>query len=88
VSGKTKTSKSGTVKNILPSFDPREPDKAEIHIPDAEPLYQELRVPNSLRDQKGEEVQLKKGAELEVHIEADKDATTPEKTSVSLNRTT
>ena len=76
---KTKTSKAGTVKNILPSLDPREPDKAEIHIRDAEPLYQELRVPNSFRDEKGQEVQLKQGAKVEVHISADKDATTPKK---------
>jgi hypothetical protein len=77
VAEKTKTSKLGTVKNILPSFDPREPDTAEIHIRDGEPLYQELRVPNSFLNQKGHEVQLKKGAEVEIHIEADKDATTP-----------
>jgi hypothetical protein len=75
-----KTSKPGTVKNILPSFDSHEPDKAEIHVHDAEPLYQEIRVPNSLRDENGNEVQLKKGAHVEVHIEADKDATTPKNT--------
>jgi len=74
MSDKTKTSMPATVKNILPSFDPNEPDKAEIHVRDAEPLYQELRVPNSFRDEEGREVELKKGAEVEVHIEADKDA--------------
>jgi hypothetical protein len=79
VTDKTKTSMTATVKNILPSFDPREPDKAEIHVRDADPLFQELRVPNSFRDEKGQEVELKKGAEVEVHIEADKNATTPKK---------
>jgi hypothetical protein len=79
MSDKTKTSMPATVKNILPSFNPNEPDKAEIHVRDAEPLYQELRVPNSFRDEEGREVELKKGAEVEVHIEADKDATTPKK---------
>jgi hypothetical protein len=77
MSDKPRTSKPGAVKNILPSFNPREPDKAEIHICDAEPLYQELRVPNSFRNQKGQEVQLKTGAKVEIHIEADKDDTTP-----------
>ena len=79
MSDKTKTSRAGTVTNILPSLDPREPDKAEIHIRDAESLYQELRVPNLFRDKKGRQVQLKQGAEVEVRIEADKDATTPKK---------
>jgi hypothetical protein len=79
VTDKTKTSMPATVKNILPSFDPREPDKAEIHVRDADPLYQELRVPNSFRDEKGREVELKKGAQVELHVEADKDATTQKK---------
>jgi hypothetical protein len=72
-----KTTKPGTVKRIVPSFDSREPDKAEIHVHDTEPLYEELRIPNSLTNEDGEEVKLKKGAEVEVHIEANKSATTP-----------
>ena len=72
-----KTTKPGTVRKIVPSIDPREPDKAEIHVSDAEPLYEELRIPNSLKDQDGKEVELKKGAEVEVHIEADRTATVP-----------
>jgi hypothetical protein len=77
MSDKTKTSKPGTVKNILPSFDSREPDKAEIHVDDAEPLYQELRVANLFHDEEGKEVQLKKGAKVQIEIEADKGDTTP-----------
>ena len=72
-----KTTKPGTVKRIVPSFDSREPDKAEIHVHDAEPLYEELRIPNTLQDQDGNKVELKKGAEVEIHIEADKASTTP-----------
>jgi hypothetical protein len=33
-----------------------------------------------LTDQDSNEVKLKEGAEVEVHVEADKDATTPKKT--------
>ena len=44
-----KTTKPGTVKQIVPSFDSRESDKQEIHVHDAEPLYEELRIPNSLK---------------------------------------
>ena len=76
----SKTIKTATVTQIVPSFDPQEPEKAEIHIHDAEPLYQELRVPNSLHDENGSEVKLKKGAAIEVHIEADKAATAPKNT--------
>jgi hypothetical protein len=50
---KGKTTKTGTVTKIVPAFDARDPEKAEIHIHQAEPLYQELRVPNSLQDEKG-----------------------------------
>jgi hypothetical protein len=74
---KAKTTKPGTVKRIVPSFDSREPDKAEIHVHDAEPLYEELRIPNALKDEDGKEVALKKGAEVEIHVEAEKSATTP-----------
>jgi hypothetical protein len=34
VSDKTKTTEHSTVKNALPSFDPREPDKAELYVHD------------------------------------------------------
>jgi hypothetical protein len=34
VSDKTKTTMHGTVKNVLPSFVPREPDKAELYVHD------------------------------------------------------
>ena len=59
--------------------DPREPEKAQINIHGAEPLYQEIRIENTLTDQKGNEVKLREGAEVEVHVEADKSATTPKK---------
>jgi hypothetical protein len=34
MSDKTKTTTQGTAKNVLPSFDPREPDKAELYVHD------------------------------------------------------
>ena len=71
-----KTTKLGIVNRIVPSFDSREQDKAEIHVHDAVPSYEELRIPNSLKDEDGKEVELKKGAEVEIHIEADNAGTT------------
>jgi predicted DNA-binding antitoxin AbrB/MazE fold protein len=76
---RAKTTKPGTVEKLVKPVDPREPEKAQINIHGAEPLYQELRIENTLTDQNGKEVQLKEGAEVEVHVEADKDATTPKK---------
>jgi hypothetical protein len=76
MSDKAKITKSGTVARLVKSVDPCEPDKAQINIHDAEPLYQEIRIENVLKDGNGNEVQLKDGAEVEVHIEAEKNATT------------
>lgn len=73
---KAKTTKTGTVEKLVKSVDPREPEKAQINIHDAEPLYQEIRIDNSLTDADGNAVQLKQGAAVEVHIEAPKHSTT------------
>jgi hypothetical protein len=54
-----------------------EPEKAQVSIEKADTLYREIRIENSLTDENGNEVRLKKGAEVEVTVEADKDATVP-----------
>ena len=74
-----KTTKPGTVEKLVKPVDPREPEKAQINIHGAEPIYQEIRIENTLTDQDGKEVKLKEGAEVEVHVEADENATTPKK---------
>ena len=74
-----KTTKPGTVEKLVKPVDPREPERAQINIHGAEPLYQEIRIENTLTDQDGKEVKQKEGAEVEVHVEADENATTPKK---------
>jgi hypothetical protein len=74
-----KTTKPGTVEKIIKPPDPRDPEKAQIHVHGADPLYKEIRIENTLTDQDGNEVKLKQGAEVQVHVEADKSATTPKK---------
>ena len=74
-----RTTKPGTVEKVIKPADPRDPEKAQINIHGAEPLYKEIRIENKLTDQDGNEVKLKEGAEVEVHVEADKTATTPKK---------
>jgi hypothetical protein len=51
----------GTVEKILPAVYPSEPDKAQIAIDGADHLYREIRVPNTLQDESGNEVALKTG---------------------------
>jgi hypothetical protein len=61
----------GTVEKIITPPDPREPEKAQINIEDgADPLYKEIRIKNTLTDENGNPVKLKKGATVEVTVEA------------------
>jgi hypothetical protein len=67
----------GTVEKIIESRDTGEPEKAQISVEGADDLYREIRIENSLTEENGNEVRLKKGAEVHVTVEADKDATIP-----------
>lgn len=61
----------GIVEKIIPPPDPSEPEKAQINIEEgADPLYKEIRIENTLTDEQGREVKLKKGAKVEVTVEA------------------
>lgn len=71
-----KTKKTGTVQKIIKTH-PQEPEKAEIEVNDAEELYREIRIENELEDEHGEKVKMKKGAHVDVIVEADKKDTTP-----------
>ena len=74
----------GTVEKIIPSLDPDEPEKAQIAVEGGDELYREIRIDNTLQDEAGNEVCLKKGAEVEVTIAAESEATTPKKESEPL----
>ena len=73
----TSVTLAGTVDKIISPPRSSEPEKVQISIEGADELYKEIRIENLLTDENGEEVSLKKGAEVEVTVEADKDATTP-----------
>ena len=68
-----------TVEKIVQPVNPKNPEMAEIHIEGADPLYREIRVENTLKNDAGEEVKLKEGSHVDVTIEADADATIPKK---------
>ena len=73
---KASTTLPGTVEQIIRSPFPSEPDKAEIALEGADELYKEIRIENTLLNRDGEEVSLKKGAQVEVTIEAEHKDTT------------
>ncbi len=64
----------GTVQKVIkPSLG--QPEKAQIAIPEADDLYREIRIENEVTDDKGEKARLKPGAEVDVIVEADSNAT-------------
>jgi len=74
---KPKTVRPGTVQNIVKSPIPGIPEKAEIAVEGADHLYREIRIENTLEDEKGKQVKLKRGAHVEVTVEADPKETIP-----------
>jgi hypothetical protein len=60
----------GKVEKIIKSPFPQEPEKAQVSVEGADHLYKEIRVENKLKDENGQEVKLKPGAEVDVTIEA------------------
>ena len=66
----------GTVDKIIPPLRQGQVEKAQISVESAEPLYQEIRIENSLQSPNGEQVRLKVGAEVEVTVQAADNAVT------------
>jgi len=78
---KPKVTKPGVVEKIIKSPYPGEPEKAQIAVEGADDLYKEIRIDNTLEDEKGNKVKLKEHAEVDVVVEADKEATIPKAAS-------
>ncbi len=64
----------GTVAKVVKPIN-GEPEKAQIHVEEAEELYREIRVENEVADETGDKAKLKPGAQVDVVIEADPTAT-------------
>ncbi len=69
----------GTVEKIIKSLSPNEPDRAQISVEGADHLYREIRIDNTLTNNNGDEVSLKRGAHVEVTVEAETESTIPHK---------
>ena len=55
-----------TVEIITPSAHPSHPEKAQIAVDGADRQYRDLRIDNTLIDEQGDDVKLKKGAHIEL----------------------
>jgi hypothetical protein len=64
------TSVPGTVDKIIPSTHPSQPEKAQIVVDGADGRHRDFRIENTLTDENGEDVRLKKGAHVEVTVTA------------------
>jgi hypothetical protein len=61
-------------KVIIPHPHSGEPEKAQISVLGADDLYREIRVPNRLIDENGNQFRLKQGEKIEVTIHAHEEA--------------
>lgn len=68
------TTLHGSVEKIITSRVSSEPEKAQISFDRAHDLYKELRIENTLSDEGGNEVRLKRGATVEIPVEAEPQA--------------
>jgi hypothetical protein len=60
----------GTVDKIIPSPRPSKPERAQIAVDGADQPHRNLRFENTLTDEHGDDVKLKKGAHVEVTVTA------------------
>jgi tRNA nucleotidyltransferase (CCA-adding enzyme) len=65
------TTMPGTVEKIIPSPRPSQPEKAQIAVDRADHRHRDLRIENTLTNEHGDEVRLKKGARIEVTVTAE-----------------
>lgn len=74
---KPRVKKRGVVEKIVKAPHPNIPEKAQIAVEDADHLYREIRIENTLETENGEKVKLKEDAPVDVVIEADPASTVP-----------
>jgi hypothetical protein len=61
---------SGTVDKIIPALRLSQPEKAQIAVEEADHRHRDIRIENSFTDENGDQVRLKKGAQVEVTVTA------------------
>jgi hypothetical protein len=71
VSERPSATMPGTVEKIIESPRRHQPEKAQIAVGRANRRYGDLRIENSLTDENGDDVKLKKGAHVDVTVAAE-----------------
>jgi len=66
----------GTVEKVIKPVVAGQAEKAQIDVHEADPLYKEIRIENAVTDENGKKAHLRQGAEVDVIVEADSNATT------------
>jgi hypothetical protein len=66
------TTVPGTVDKIIPSPRSGQSEKAQIALDETNPRYRDFRIENTLTDEHGDDVKLKKGGHVEVTVTAKK----------------
>ena len=61
----------GIVKRIIPFPRLSQPEKAQIAVEGADQRHRDLRFENTVTDEHGDDVRLKKGSKVEVTITAE-----------------
>jgi hypothetical protein len=61
----------GTVGKIIPPRGPSQPEKAQVAVDGADQGHRNLRIENTLTDEHGDDVRLKKGAHVAVTVTAE-----------------
>lgn len=61
----------GTVDKIIPSSRPSQPEKAQISVDRTDHRHRDLRIENTLINEHGDDMKLKKGAHVEVEVTAE-----------------
>jgi hypothetical protein len=60
------------VDKIIPAPRPSLPEKAQVAVDGSDYVHRDLRIEDSLTDEHGDEVKLKKGARVEVTVTAER----------------
>lgn len=66
----------GVVQKVITPVIPTEAEKVQISVDEADDLYREIRVENVVTDEHGDKARLRPGAQVDLIVEADSDATT------------
>jgi hypothetical protein len=72
ISEQPSTTMPGTVDKIIPSGHPSRPEKAQIAVDEIDPPHRDFRIENTLTDEHGDDVKLKKGAHVDITVTAKK----------------